>query len=74
MIDNDRQLPTPSADAWSVDLSGLGGPRFVILTLSESRARELLAEHLVELGQADTTTAAAELISEMPCERVSVIW
>jgi len=74
MIDTRRQLPFPSADGWSIDLSPLGGPRFVILASSEHQARERLAEQLAALGKADTPAAARDLIAEFPTERVAVIW
>ena len=57
MIDTDCQLPSPAADAWSIDLTGLGGPRYVVLTTSEQHARERLAQHLAELGKAEAVAA-----------------
>ncbi len=74
MIDTDCQLPSPTADAWSVELNGLGGPRYVVLTTSERHARERLAQHLAELGKAETVAAGTVLIAEIPAERVAVIW
>ena len=74
MIDTDCQLPSPTADAWSIDLTGLGGPRYVVLTTSELHARERLAQHLAELGKAETVAAGKTLIGEIPAERVAVIW
>jgi hypothetical protein len=74
MIDTRRQVPVPSADGWSIDLTSLGGPRFVILAAGEHQARERLAEHLADLGKAASTTQAGELIAETPVERVAVIW
>ena len=74
MIDTNSQLPTPTADAWSIDLAGLGGPRYVVLTASEQYARERLAQHLAMLGKAETAGAGGVLIAEIPAERVAVIW
>ncbi len=74
MIDTTCQLPTPTADAWSIDLTALGGPRYVVLTTSEPHARERLAQHLAELGKAETVAAGTLLIAEIPAERVAVIW
>jgi len=74
MIDTDCQLPSPAADAWSIDLTGLGGPRYVVLTTSERHARGRLAQHLAELGKAQTVGAGTVLISGIPAERVAVIW
>ena len=74
MIDTNCQLPSPAADAWSIDLTGLGGPRYVVLPTSEQHARERLAQHLAELGKAATSRAGTVLIAEIPAERVAVIW
>jgi hypothetical protein len=74
MIDTSRQLPAPTADAWSIDLTALGGPLFVVLTTSEAHARERLVEHLVELGKVEDIGAGTMLLAEIPAERVAVIW
>jgi hypothetical protein len=74
MIDTSRQLPAPAAGAWSIDLTALGGPRFVILTSREQHARERLVEHLVGLGKVDDVDAGTMLIAGIPTERVAVIW
>ena len=74
MIDTSRQFPAPAADAWSIDLTALGGPRFVILTTSEQHARQRLVEHLAELGKVEHIGAGTVLLAEIPAERVAVIW
>ena len=74
MIDTNRQLPSPAADAWSIDLGPLGGPRYVVLTTSEQHARGRLAEHLAELGKVGTVGADTTAIAEIPAERMAVIW
>jgi hypothetical protein len=74
MIDTSRQLPAPTADAWSLDLTSLGGPRFVVLACSEQHARMRLGEHLAELGKVEDVGAGTVLIAEIPVERVAVIW
>jgi hypothetical protein len=74
MIDTSRQLPAPSAGAWSIDLTALGGPVFVILTTSEQHARERLVEHLVELGKVDDVGAGTMLLAGIPTQRMAVIW
>ncbi len=71
MIDTNRKLPLPSAHAWSIDLTKLGGPRFVVLTTSERDARVRLVEHLDDLGK---ISAAPRSIAAIPAERVTVIW
>jgi hypothetical protein len=74
MIDTNRQVPSPAADAWSIDLTPLGGPRYVILTTSEQHARERLAQHLAELGKAETVGSGTNMIADIQAERVAVIW
>jgi hypothetical protein len=74
MIDTTRQVPVPSADAWSLDLASLGGPRYVVLRLNERDASQLLAEHLTWLGKAEDDAEALQLIGGITSERVAVIW
>lgn len=70
MIDTIRQLPVPSATAWSLALAVRGRPRFVILTVDERHAREMLAAHLTELGHEE----AASFADRVEDEQVAVIW
>lgn len=74
VIDTSRQLPAPSADAWSIDLTAFDGPRYVVLACSEQHARQRLAQHLAELGKIEDIGAGTVLIAEIPVERVAVIW
>jgi hypothetical protein len=74
MIDTSGQLPLPTADAWSFDLTALGGPRFVVLTTREESARATLIEHLAELGKIDDTGDGAAVIADIAAEQVAVIW
>jgi hypothetical protein len=74
MIDTNCQLPTPSARAWSIDLSPLGGPQFIVLAASERHARERLIEHLEELGKLTGNERDHSVIYELAAEWVPVIW
>lgn len=74
MIDTDRQLPSPSATAWSFDLAPLGGPCLVVLTTDKATARTLLAQHLADLGKVESPTTARGLIAAIPTESVTVLW
>ena len=74
MIDTSRQLSAPSAQAWSIDLSPLGGPQFIVLAASERHARQRLIEHLEELGKLTGNERDHSVIYELPAEWVPVIW
>jgi hypothetical protein len=69
-----RQVPTPSASAWLVDLSELRGPVFCVLRASQEEAREALIAHLLEIGQFDTREEAVEVVADAPTESVGVVW
>lgn len=75
MIDTNRQVPSPSASAWRIDLAGIGGPIFIVMRRSEGEAREALAHHLVEIGSPLTPTIAAERAANaVPAGSVAVVW
>jgi hypothetical protein len=74
MIDTTCQVPVPSADAWSLDLASLGGPRLVVLRLDEHDARSRLVEHLIWLGKAEDDAEGQRLIAGVRTDRVAVIW
>jgi len=74
MIDTTCQVPVRSADAWSLDLTSLGGPRFVVLRLDEGDARQRLVEHLTWLGEAEDDADDLRQIAGVGSERVAVIW
>jgi hypothetical protein len=69
-----RQLPSPSAVAWLFGLGDLRGPWIVVLRDLEPEARERLAEHLVELGQATDVSEAMELLADVTAEHAGVLW
>lgn len=69
-----RQLPSPSAVAWLFDLGEPRGPWIVVLRDHEDEARQRLAEHLVELGQAGDVTEGFALLAGVAPEHVGVVW
>lgn len=69
-----RQLPSPSAVAWLFDLGTLSGPWIVVLRDVEEEARERLAEHLVDLGQAADVQAAMVTLATTAADHAGVIW
>lgn len=69
-----RQLPSPSAAAWLFDLGSLRGPWILVLRDREDEARQRLAEHLVELGQASDVAEAMTVLSDVPVDHAGVIW
>lgn len=74
MVNSDRQLPTPSASAWSLDLSEIGGLVFIVLRVSEREARQALACHLVEIGSIPNTIEAERVVAAAPAESIGVVW
>lgn len=69
-----RQLPSPSATAWLFDLGSFRGPWIVVLRDIEEEARERLAEHLVELGQATDLPEAMAQLADVPVDHAGVLW
>lgn len=74
MIDTDRQVPTPSASAWSIDLAAISGPLFVVHRRDESEARAALVRHLVEIGTIPDTIKAERIVGAAPISSVGVVW
>jgi hypothetical protein len=70
MVDTGRQLPSPSALAWAIDLADAERPTCVVVGLSETEARQVLAAHLVKTGAAaNTITAERETTAGRSGER-----
>ena len=65
--------PSPSAVAWLCDLSGVRGPRLVVLRDQEAQARAAVGEHLIDLPGVDADECE-ELLAEAILEPVEVIW
>jgi len=74
MVDTERQVPPPSAQAWSVDLTDVGGPAFMVLRTSADEAREAVMAYLVEIGSGLTWIAATDLVGRAAVSEVSVVW
>ncbi|HXV05731.1 MAG TPA: hypothetical protein VFP23_07525 [Solirubrobacterales bacterium] len=74
MTDTSRQVPSPSAAAWLVDLAVADGPSFVVMRLNEAAAREALVAHLVEIDAVADEVAAKDLVGAAPVESVGVVW
>ncbi len=74
MVDNNGQVPSPSAAGWLLDLASVGGPRYVVLRLEEDAAYEALAQHLTAIGAALTTCAAERLVAAASAEPLGVVW
>jgi hypothetical protein len=74
MVDTGRQVPSPSASAWLIDLSHVDGPQFVVFRLSEIEARQAVVGHVVENGAIANTIAAERLVAAAPASQVGVVW
>lgn len=74
MVDSERQVPTPSASAWSIDLAAIGGPTFIVHRREEGEARAALVGHLVEIGAVANTIKAERIVAAAPISSVAVIW
>ena len=74
MVDTERQVPPPSAQAWSVDLSAVGGPTFTVTRTSAQEARQAVVAYLVEIGSGLTQAAATALVERATVAEVSVVW
>lgn len=73
MVYTVRQVPAPSAQAWSVDLSAVGGPNFTVLRTTALETREVV-EYLVQIGSGHTRAAATGLVARATLSEVSVVW
>lgn len=74
MVDITRQVPAPSAQAWSVDLTSVGGPTFTVLRTSADEARDAVVAYLIDIGSGMTRVAASELVGRATLSEVSVVW
>lgn len=74
MIDTTRQLPSPSASAWAIDLTSVGGPVFAVLRLDEGEARAALVDHLLDIGSFATREETQRVVAAAPITSVGVIW
>ena len=74
MVDTTRQVPAPSAQAWSVDLAPAGGPTFTVMRRSADDAREAVVAYLIDIGSGLTGAAATELVRRATVTEVPVVW
>lgn len=74
MVDTSRQVPAPSAQAWSVDLKSVGGPTFTVLRTSADEARDAVVAYLMDIGSGLTQAAATALVERATVAEVSVVW
>lgn len=74
MVDQPRQVPSPSASAWLIDLRAAEGPAFVVLRVREDEAADRLVEHLIDIGAVIGEAEAAALISGVEPISVAVVW
>jgi hypothetical protein len=74
MVDNDSQVPAPSASAWSIDLEAIEGPVFIVHRRDERDARAALVRHLVEIGSVADTIKAERIVAASPISSVGVVW
>ncbi len=69
-----RNLPSPSASGWLIDLRDAGGPTYVVLRVVEDDAADCLVEHLTDIGAVVDVTEAAALVSGVEPVSVAVVW
>ena len=74
MVDMSRQVPSPAASAWSIDLTRIGGPLFIVLRMGDDDARAALVRHLVDIGSISNTIEAERVVAAAPIESVGVVW
>ena len=74
MVDTTRQVHAPSAQAWSVDLTSVGGPTFTVLRTLAVEAREAVVAYLMDIGSGLTQAAATEVVMRATVTEVSVVW
>lgn len=74
MVDTTRQVPAPSAQAWSVDLTSVGAPTFTVMRTSAPEAREAVVAYLMDIGSGLTREAATAVVGRATVTEVSVVW
>lgn len=69
-----RQVPSPSASAWLLDLAEVDGPRYIVLRLDDGTARQALREHLLDIGAVSSEEEAGALVDHAASTPAAVIW
>lgn len=73
MVDASRQVPSPSASAWLLEVAAAGSPRYVVLRTDEEEAREALAAYLADIGAVETMSIDT-VTESTTAEIVAVVW
>jgi hypothetical protein len=69
-----RQVPTPSAAAWLLDLTERGGPLLVVLRRESDEAIATAVGHLLDADLAADPAQARELVADVKPQLVAVTW
>lgn len=69
-----RQVPTPSAAAWLLDLTASDGPMLVVLRREQCEARAAAVGHLLDAGIVGGVAEAREIVARATSELVAVTW
>lgn len=69
-----RQVPSPSASGWLIDMRSAGGPQFVVLRTAAEASLASLRVHLIEIGAVATPRDADQLLREARVEPIGVVW
>jgi hypothetical protein len=69
-----RQVPTPSAAAWLLDLSGSRGPLLVVLRRGDDEALAAAVGQLLDAGIATDAAQAREMVADVEPQLVAVTW
>jgi len=69
-----RQVPTPSAAAWLLDLTASGGLTLVVLRREQCEARAVAVGHLLDAGIVGGVAEAREIVARATPELVAVTW
>jgi hypothetical protein len=69
-----RQVPTPSAAAWLLDLTASDGPMLVVLRREQCEARAAAVGHLLDAGIVVGVAEARKIVAEADAQLVAVTW
>jgi hypothetical protein len=69
-----RQVPTPSAAAWLLDLTASDGPMLVVLRREQCEARAAAVGHLLDAWVAIDDGHARAMVAAVEPQLVAVTW
>jgi hypothetical protein len=69
-----RQVPTPCAAAWLLDLTASDGPMLVVLRREQCEARAAAVGHLLDAGIVVGVAEAREIVARASAQLVAVTW